>query len=193
MMRAGLDVDCAFGSGIALDLNTVHSALRLGIITIADVDTALRHLFTVRMRLGHFDPAGPLQRIPETVICGPEHTAVARAGAAQGSSLLKNIGGKTLPLSSVGVGSVAVIGPNGDLSKSIAGYYGAGRVCGNQFYTMVDAIKQYAPNTTFAKGVKGVTSSDTDGIPAAAALAKASDTTVMVLGTDLSTAHEGHE
>ena len=193
MMRAGLDVDCAFGSGIALDINTVHSALRLGVITLADVDTSLRHLFMVRMRLGHFDPPGPLQQIPESVICGPAHTAVARSGAAQGSSLLKNVGGKTLPLRRASVGHVAVIGPNGDLSKAIAGYYGAGVVCGGQFYTMVDAIKQYAPNTTFAKGVAGVTSTDTDGIPAAAALAKAADTTVMVLGTDLSTAHEGHD
>ena len=140
---AGLDVDCAFGSGIALDINTVHSALRLGIITLADVDTALRHLFMVRMRLGHFDPPGPLQQIAESVICGPEHTAVARSGAAQGSTLLKNVGGKTLPLRSAGVGSVAVIGPNGNLSKAIAGYYGAAHVCGGNFYSMVDAIKQY--------------------------------------------------
>jgi beta-glucosidase-like glycosyl hydrolase len=54
MLRAGLDVDCAFGAGIALDIATVHSALRLGTITLDDVDTALRHLFMVRMRLGHF-------------------------------------------------------------------------------------------------------------------------------------------
>ena len=53
-MRAGLDVDCAFGAGITLDINTVRSALRLGVITMDDVDTALRHLFMVRMRLGHF-------------------------------------------------------------------------------------------------------------------------------------------
>lgn len=29
MIRAGLDVDCAFGSGIALDAQTVSSALRM--------------------------------------------------------------------------------------------------------------------------------------------------------------------
>ena len=29
MLRAGLDVDCAFGSGIALDAQTVSSALRM--------------------------------------------------------------------------------------------------------------------------------------------------------------------
>jgi subtilisin family serine protease len=65
---------------------------------------------------------------------------------------------------------------------------------------MVDAVKQYAPNTTFLKGVSGVgdregrvTTADNDGIANATAMAKASDTTVMVIGTDLSTAHEGHD
>ena len=29
MLRAGLDVDCAFGSGIALDAQTLSSALRM--------------------------------------------------------------------------------------------------------------------------------------------------------------------
>jgi beta-D-xylosidase 4 len=199
MMRAGLDVDCAFGSGITLDIATVHSALRLGTITLADVDTALRHLFTVRMKLGHFDAPGPLQQIPETVICSAEHKAVARAGASQSAVLLKNLD-RTLPLSSSSVGRVAVVGPNGDLSKAIAGYYGAGKVCDGQYYTMVDAIKQYAEKTTFLKGVTGVgdrggrvTAEDIAGIANATALAKVSDVTVLVVGTDLSTAHEGHD
>ena len=116
----------------------------MGVITEADVETALQHLFSVRMReppdyrwdlgcilpkvpaisllwtgLGHFDPKGPLQEIPESAICSDEHAATARAGAAQGSTLLKNDGG-ALPLKK-SLSSVAVIGPNGDLSKAIAG------------------------------------------------------------------------
>ena len=67
------------------------------------------------------DPPGPLNQIPESVICSPEHTDVARAGASQSAALLKNLG-KTLPLNSGSAGNVAVIGPNGDLSKGIAGY-----------------------------------------------------------------------
>lgn len=67
------------------------------------------------------DPPGPLSQIPESVICSPEHTAVARAGASQSASLLKNLG-KALPLSAGSAGKVAVIGPNGELSKGIAGY-----------------------------------------------------------------------
>ena len=192
MLRAGLDVDCAFGSGIALDAQTVSSALRMGVITEADIETALRHLFMVRMRIGHFDPDGPLQKITESVICSDEHAATARAGAAQGSTLLKN-DNLTLPLKTT-LGSVAVVGPNSDLSKAIAGYYGAGDACGMKFSTMVDAVTAYVPRTTFAKGIlHGVLSNDTSGLANATAAAKAADATVLVLGTDLSTAHEGHD
>lgn len=127
MLRAGLDVDCAFGSGIALDAQTVSSALRMGVVTEADVDKALTHLFMVRMRLGHFDRDSALQKIPESVICSEDHAATAREGATQGSTLLKN-DANTLPLSK-SLATVAVIGPNADLSQAIAGYYGAGHPC----------------------------------------------------------------
>jgi beta-glucosidase len=130
--------------------------------------------------------------VPESVICSDDHAATARAGAAQGSTLLKNEK-QTLPLKT-SLGSVAVVGPNGDLSKAIAGYYGAGDACSKKFSTMVDAVTAYVPKTTFAKGIlHGVLSNDTSGIANATAAAKAADATVMVLGTDLSTAHEGHD
>jgi hypothetical protein len=47
---------------VALDAQTVSSALRMGVITETDIETALRHLSMVRMRIGHFDPDGPLQK-----------------------------------------------------------------------------------------------------------------------------------
>jgi beta-D-xylosidase 4 len=80
------------------------------------------------MRLGHFDPNGALQEIPEAVICSAKHAVTAREGAIQGSTLLKN-SAKTLPLKAGALKVVAVIGPNADLSKAIAGYYGSGDPC----------------------------------------------------------------
>ena len=192
MLRAGLDIDCSFGSGIALDVNTMRSALQVGMINETDIELALQHLFSVRMRLGHFDPPGPLQSIAPSVICSAEHAVIARNGAAQGTTLLKNQG-KALPLNSATLNSVAVIGPNGDLSKAIAGYYGAGRPCNGTYSTMVDAVQQYVQNTTFVKGVPGVASTDTSGVADASAAAKVHDATVLVVGTDLGTAHEGHD
>ena len=73
-----------------------------------------------------------------------------------------------------------MIGPNGLLSKAIAGYYGAGRPCQGPkigtgdgvHYTMVDAVQQYVSATTFAQGVAGVAGNDTSGIASAVAYDK---------------------
>jgi len=87
---------------------------------------------------------------------------------------------------------VAVIGPNANLSKAVAGYYG-GNTCGGKYWNMVDAVQQYVPKTVSALGVPTVTSDDTSGIAAAADLAKDADAVVLVLGTDLSVAREGRD
>ena len=122
VLRAGTDVDCGgFVSKYA------PSALAKGLITEADIITRLSVLFKIRMRLGHFDPEGPLQRIPKSVVCTDYSKGLANAGAAQGASLLKNVQA-TLPLDAAKAGTVAVIGPNANLSKTVAGYYGPGQV-----------------------------------------------------------------
>ena len=85
--------------------------------------------------------------------------------------------------------------------ESAAGSGGAGRPCQGPkigtgdgvHYTMVDAVQQYVSATTFAQGVAGVAGNDTSGIASAVALARASAATVLVVGTDLGTAHEGHD
>lgn len=48
------------------------------------------NLSQVRMRLSHFDPVGPLDRIPATVICSKEAIATARDSVAQSVALIKN-------------------------------------------------------------------------------------------------------
>ena len=58
ILQAGTDVDCGrFMSKYA------GAALTDGNITTADMDVVLQRLFRVRLRLGHFDPDGPLQSI----------------------------------------------------------------------------------------------------------------------------------
>ena len=143
------------------------------------------------MRLGHFDPPGPLQRIAPSSLCGAAAATTAREGSAQGAALFKNAHG-TLPLRASTIRSIAVIGPNANLSQAIAGYYGPSRVCGGRYTTMIDAIASYVPHAsiTHAAGVPSVLSDDTSGVAAAAGLARAAQTTVLVLGTDLSVARE---
>lgn len=79
----------------------------------------LANLFRVRMRLGHFDPPGPLQRFPLSDVCSPHATSLATSGMVQSAALLKNEN-KTLPLSPSAAGSLAILGPNANLSKAAA-------------------------------------------------------------------------
>jgi hypothetical protein len=52
----------------------VHGAKALadGLINESLIDSRLKNLFKVRMRLQHFDPPGPLQDIPASAICTKE-------------------------------------------------------------------------------------------------------------------------
>lgn len=190
VLRAGTDVDC--GNFVP---DNAQSALNKGVITEDDIDTRLRYLFRMRFRLLHFDPPTPLSEIPISTICSDEAIALSRAGASQSVTLIKNAN-KALPLSP-SIGSAAVIGPNSNLSHSIAGYYGPSNVCNgpfnNGFNNMVDAVQQYVANTVTALGVPNVQSNDTSNIAAAVNMAKSVDTVVMAVGTDLSVAAEGHD
>lgn len=137
VLRAGTDVDCGpFVSDNAWD------ALGNGTITELDIDERLRVQFTVRFQLGHFDPIGPLQSISDhTQICSADHISISFDGVTQSATLVKNIK-STLPLQKGK--SAAVIGPNANLSKVDAGYYGPHFVCNMTFWTLVDAVSQSA-------------------------------------------------
>ena len=185
VLRAGTDVDC--GSFVG---KNAQSALTKKTITEADIDVRLKLLFKVRMRLQHFDPPGALQQIPTSDICSSYAKALAADGPAQSCALLKNAG-NTLPLKKGA--NVAVIGPNANLSSADAGYYGPHNVCDGKFWTSIDAVTAYAGKTTSCAGVPTVKSNDTSGIAAAVAMAAAADDVVLVVGTDLTWAAEGHD
>ena len=51
-----------------------------GLVNEKLIDDRLYNLFKVRMRLGHFDPPGPLQNIPTSAICSEESRQIAAAG-----------------------------------------------------------------------------------------------------------------
>eukprot|EP00666_Eupelagonemidae_sp_cell4sb_P006906 gene6906-9067_t len=86
-LKAGMDVDCSYFVGRhgmkALELGRAPAP---GLINESLVDARLANLFRVRMRLQHFDPPGPLQRIPPAAVCTPAAAAVARDGVAQGAA-----------------------------------------------------------------------------------------------------------
>jgi hypothetical protein len=157
------------------------SALNQSVITIADIELRLRMLFRVRMRLTHFDPPGPLQTIPISVICSEDAQALARRSVADAVALLKNdnktlplrclclsvclclylclslslslsLSHKTLPLRAAAVSSLAVIGPTAMLSAQTNYYAGPRSPCGMRFSTLVDAMKQHVSRVLVANG-----------------------------------------
>jgi len=131
ILRAGTDVDC--GGFMAAN---AASALQKGFITEDDMDARLKNLWKVRIRLGHFSPANPLDEIKFSEVCSPDSIAASMSGAMQSAALLKNEN-NTLPfVAAAAAGTFAVVGPNANLSRSDTSYYGPRRPCGQHYWTV---------------------------------------------------------
>ena len=102
----------------------------------------LAKLFKVRVRLGHFDPVGPLQQFSLDDICSDYAIDLSNNGPVQSTAMLKN-DAKTLPLAA-GTKTVAVIGPNANLSRSDVSYYGPHVPCNANYWTMADAVTKHS-------------------------------------------------
>jgi beta-glucosidase len=122
-LAAGTDLSCG------PEYASLTKAVEQGLVTEAQVDTALARLLRARFRLGMFDPP---ERLPfaaahvgappaVTVIDRPEHRALALEAARKSLVLLKNEGG-VLPLRP-DLGRIAVIGPNADDVDLLLGNY----------------------------------------------------------------------
>jgi beta-glucosidase len=114
----GTDIECG---------ETVYQGLLQAVnehfITEAQLDVSLIRLFTIRMRLGMFDPAEkvPYSGIDSTVLACSKHKEQALKMAHQSIVLLKNDG--TLPLKKENLKKVAVVGPNVDNEDVQLGNY----------------------------------------------------------------------
>jgi len=117
-VKAGTDTSC--GNEYKSLVQAVHDHL----IAEADIDQAVRRLFTARMRLGMFDPPAEVKfaQLPYSEVDSPEHRSLALKTAQEAIVLLKNDG--TLPLKP-GLKRVAVIGPNAASLPAIEGNYNA--------------------------------------------------------------------
>jgi beta-glucosidase len=118
-LSSGLDLNCGKTYGALV------AAVHQGLVTEAQVDTAVRRLMLARFELGMFDPPErvPWASIPSSVNQSAEHDRLARRAAQSSIVLLKNEQG-TLPLSR-SLRSIAVIGPTADEVMSLLGnYYG---------------------------------------------------------------------
>lgn len=115
-LRAGLDLDC--GHAYA----ALAGAVKQGLVTQAQVDTAVRRVMLARMQLGMFDPPAQVKwaQIPYSVNQSAQHDELALRVAESSLVLLKN--DAVLPLSR-NLKTVAVIGPTADDTVALLGNY----------------------------------------------------------------------
>ncbi len=114
----GTDVEC--GRTVYLVL---IDAVKKGLIKESQLDVSLKRLFTIRYRLGMFDPPSMVKyaQTPATVLESDAHKAHALKMAQQSIVLLKNQN-NTLPLSKK-VKKIAIVGPNADNTIAVLGNY----------------------------------------------------------------------
>ncbi|GAA4201171.1 glycoside hydrolase family 3 protein [Microbispora amethystogenes] len=145
-IKAGLDSFTQDDADGAATLGHIRTALGRGLLTEADLDAAVRHTLSIRVRLGEFDPATPYDEITHEVVNSPEHRRLAREAARQSITLLKNDG--LLPLSAPR--TVAVIGPlagalfedwySGTLPYQVTALTGLTERCGTVYHEGVDRV-----------------------------------------------------
>ncbi|TYG50912.1 hypothetical protein ES288_D10G214000v1 [Gossypium darwinii] len=177
-IKAGLDLDCGPFLAIHTDL-----AVRRGLLAEADVDLALANTITIQMRLGMFDgepSAQPYGNLGPRDVCTPAHQQLALEAARQGIVLLKNSG--SLLLSTARHRTVAVIGPNSDVTVTMIGNY-AGVACG--YTSPLQGISRYA-RTIHQAGCSDVACDTNNLFGAAEVAAHKADATVLVMGLDQS-------
>lgn len=116
-VKAGTDLECG------RVYQNLKEAVNKNLIREADIDIAVKRLFTARFKLGMFDPKEKVKfaQTPYTVVDSKEHQALALEAARKSIVLLKNKD-NILPLKK-DIGSIAVIGPNADQWLMLLGNY----------------------------------------------------------------------
>lgn len=113
--------DCECSSQPAY--RALSKALKDGLITEEQINTSVKRLFTIRFRLGMFNPPDkvPYSSISLSELESKEHQEHALKMAQQSIVLLKNEN-NTLPLSR-SIKTIAVVGPNAAEESALLGNY----------------------------------------------------------------------
>jgi beta-glucosidase len=178
-IRKGTDLDTGSFAFYA------DKAVQQGLLTEADIDTALRRIMRVRFRLGEFDPPAmvPYKRISPGVIDSPAHRQVALRVAREAIVLLRNEG-SLLPLDRSKLRTVAVIGPMAAQITRGAQYTGMS----SSFPSNLDGIREKLAGTAeviYARG-SGVLESDNPeaSLKEAEEAARKADVAIVFAGTN---------
>jgi beta-glucosidase len=116
-VRAGTDLNCGNS------YEGLVEAVKLGLISEAEIDISLKRFMKARFMLGMFDPDEmvPFSKIPLDIVECDEHRSLAEQTARESMVLLKNEG-NLLPLDK-NIRKLAVIGPNANDTEVMYGNY----------------------------------------------------------------------
>lgn len=136
----GTDIDCGTDAYKAL-----VQAVKDGKITEKQIDVSLKRLFTIRFRLGMFDPPSVVKyaQTPSSVLESPPHKTHSLKMARQSIVLLKNVD-NTLPLSKK-IKKIGILGPNADNPISVLGNYNG---IPSEITTVLQGIRNKLGNNT---------------------------------------------
>ena len=151
-VKAGMDIICAWpAQQIAMERDAVLKAAQTGLLPEADIDRAVKRLFTARMKLGMFDPPAdvPYSKITIAENDTEPHRQLALTAARETLVLLKN-SDHILPLGTK-YKTIAVIGPNADSVDPLLGNYNG---TPSQPITVLDGIRKRFgdANVVYAEG-----------------------------------------
>jgi beta-glucosidase len=138
-VKAGTDVTCGY------EYKALIPAVKQGLISETEIDTAVKRLLTARFRLGMFDPqeSVPYSRIPFTANDSAANRKLAHKAALESIVLLKNEN-NILPLKK-DTKTIAVIGPNADSLEVLLGNYNG---VPSKWVTPLAGIKQKVSSQT---------------------------------------------
>ena len=139
--------------GVALECGDAYAgipeAIERSLLSEAELDRNLKQVIVGRIRLGEFDGVDPWEHLPEDIVEGPEHRALALKMARESMVLLQNNG--ILPLAE---GTpVALMGPNADDLTMMWGNYNPIPIHGT---TLLSALKERLGDVKFVKGCNHV-------------------------------------
>lgn len=160
----------------------------------ATISDAIWRAFYLRMRVGDFDLPSMVsyQSINASHLNTPQNQLANLNAALESMVLLKNDG--TLPLKSVGVAKVAILGPNANATTTLlSNYQGVPQFVVSVQEGITAALAGTGVEIASAPGCADVVCSDTSGFAEALSAAKGADYVVMVMGLDGTVESEGHD
>ncbi|MBR0041265.1 MAG: glycoside hydrolase family 3 C-terminal domain-containing protein [Oscillospiraceae bacterium] len=182
-LKAGCDLNCG------CTYQHIMNAYAQGLVTKEDISRCAVRVFTTRYLLGILgDEGSEYDSIPyETIEC-EEHLELAHRAALRSCVLLKNDG--LLPLDPAQGGTIGVIGPNANSRVALVGnYHGTA----SRYITVLEGIQDltagrrrvlYSEGCALSADRVEPLAQPNDRLAEALAVAKRSDTVILVLGLD---------